>query len=156
MNNICYGYYNSPIGTIEIQVENDELISLEFVNENKSEHNKSEYVDVVIKQIDEYFNGKRKKFNLNIKISGTNFQNKVWHELINIPYGETISYKDLAEKIGNDKAYRAVGNANNKNKISIVIPCHRVIGSNKKLVGYAGGVDKKKWLINFEKTVDKF
>lgn len=155
MNNIHYGYYNSPIGMIEVKVEKNELISLEFIDKAKETFEKNEYVDVVITQLDEYFNGKRKEFKLNLKIDGTDFQSKVWNELINIPYGKTISYKELAQNIGNDKGCRAVGNANNKNKIAIIIPCHRVIGSNKNLVGYAGGVDKKKWLIDFEKTVDK-
>lgn len=152
---IYYGYYNSPIGFIEIQVKCDKLISLDFVAKTKKIHEENEYVDLVIKQIDEYFKGKRKEFKLNLNINGTYFQSIVWNELINIPFGKTVSYKDIAKNIGNEKACRAVGNANNKNKIAIVIPCHRVVGSNNKLVGYSSGVDKKKWLINFEKTVGK-
>lgn len=152
MNNIYYGYYNSSIGLLEIQVEDNKLIALDFVTDTKKDYKKSEYVDIVIEQLGEYFNGKRKEFKLNLKTNGTDFQTKVWSQLINIPYGKTISYKELAQNIGNEKACRAVGNANNKNKIAIVIPCHRVVGSNNKLVGYAGGIDKKKWLIELEKN----
>lgn len=84
-------------------------------------------------------------------MEGTDFQKTVWKELLKIPYGKTVSYKYIADKIGNKKAFRAVGNANNKNKISIIIPCHRVIGSNGKLVGYANGIDMKKLLLELEK-----
>ena len=103
------------------------------------------------KQLDEYFAGIRKEFDIPIKLEGTDFQIKVWKELLKIPYGETCTYLDIAKHIGNPKAYRAVGMANNKNKIMIIIPCHRVIGSNKKLVGYAGGLDVKEKLLKLEK-----
>ena len=102
-------------------------------------------------QLDEYFAGKRKKFDIPIKLDGTDFQIKVWKELLKIPYGETCSYLDIAKCIGNPKASRAVGMANNKNKIIIIVPCHRVIGSNKKLVGYACGLDVKKKLLELER-----
>ena len=98
------------------------------------------------KQLDEYFAGNRKQFDIPIKLEGTDFQIKVWKELLKIPYGETCSYLDIAKRIGNPKASRAVGMANNKNKIIIIVPCHRVIGSNKKLVGYACGLDVKEKL----------
>lgn len=101
-------------------------------------------------QIEEYLQGKRKKFSLPIALQGTDFQQKVWQELLNIPYGETRSYKQIAEKIGCPKGYRAVGMANNKNPIAIIVPCHRVIGQNKKLVGYAGGIDIKEKLLKLE------
>ena len=100
----------------------------------------------------EYFNGERREFNLPIFIEGTDFQKKVWNALVNIPYGKTCSYKDIAIAIGNEKAVRAVGHANNKNKLPIVIPCHRVIGINGKLVGYAGGIDRKDKLLELEKN----
>lgn len=102
-------------------------------------------------QLDEYFAGKRKKFDIPIKLEGTDFQIKVWKELLKIPYGETCSYLDIAKRIGNPKASRAVGMANNKNKIIIIVPCHRVIGSNKKLVGYACGLDVKEKLLELER-----
>lgn len=98
----------------------------------------------------EYLSGKRKAFDFAFELDGTDFQNKVWEELTHIPYGETRTYKEIAIAIGNPKASRAVGMANNKNPISIVVPCHRVIGFDGKLVGYAGGLDMKKALIDLE------
>lgn len=153
MEKLYYGYYKSPIGNLRIVVDESSLVALDFNEDEKKQSDEHRYINEVKKQLDEYFKGTRELFDLNIKINGTDFQNKVWNELTKIPYGETISYKELATRIGNDKACRAVGNANNKNKISIVIPCHRVVGSNKKLVGYAGGLDKKEWLINHENKV---
>lgn len=102
------------------------------------------------KQLEEYFNGKRKEFQLPLAPEGTFFQRKVWAALQTIPYGETRSYKEIAIQTGNEKACRAVGMANNRNPISILIPCHRVIGSDGKLVGYAGGLDRKKFLLELE------
>ncbi|MBZ6004473.1 methylated-DNA--[protein]-cysteine S-methyltransferase [Paraclostridium bifermentans] len=153
MEKLYYGYYKSPIGNLRIVVDENSLVALDFNEDEKKQSDEHSYIKEVKNQLDEYFKGKRELFDLNIKINGTDFQNKVWNELTKIPYGETISYKELATRIGNDKACRAVGNANNKNKISIVIPCHRVVGSNKKLVGYAGGLEKKEWLINHENKV---
>lgn len=153
MEKLYYGYYKSPIGILRIVVDESSLVALDFNEEKKKQSDEHSYIKEVKNQLDEYFKGTRELFDLNIKINGTDFQNKVWNELTKIPYGETISYKELATRIGNDKACRAVGNANNKNKISIVIPCHRVVGSNKKLVGYAGGLEKKEWLINHENKV---
>ena len=101
--------------------------------------------------MNEYFSGERKKFDLPLYFEGTEFQKSVWNELRKIPYGTTVSYKDIAEGINNEKAVRAVGNANNKNKIMIIVPCHRVIGKNGKLVGFAGGLDKKEFLLEHEK-----
>ena len=103
------------------------------------------------KQLTEYLSGKTKAFNLPLSPVGTKFMNSVWKSLCNIPYGETISYKTLAKSIGNEKATRAVGNANNKNPIPIFIPCHRVIGANGKLIGYRGGLEVKKYLLELEK-----
>lgn len=108
------------------------------------------FFEEAIKQFNEYFNGKRKKFDLKINPNGTDFQKKVWMELSDIPYGETRSYKDVARNIGNEKASRAVGMANNKNPIQIIIPCHRVIGLNGNLIGYAGGIEIKKRLLEIE------
>ncbi len=99
----------------------------------------------------EYFEGKRKEFTFPILQESTPFRLKVWNELRNIPYGETRSYKEMAIAVGNEKASRAVGNANNKNTIGIIVPCHRVIGADKKLVGYAGGLHRKEFLLNLEK-----
>lgn len=103
-------------------------------------------------QLEEYFDGKRKYFDIPLYIEGTDFQKKVWYALMDIPYGEVRSYKDIAIAINNEKAVRAVGNANNKNKIPIIIPCHRVIGINGKLVGYAGGLEIKEKLLELERN----
>ena len=116
-----------------------------------SEWDENEAVIQCKNQLQEYFEGKRKEFDLNIKfIKGTEFQISVWKALSNISYGEKITYKSIAEKINNPKAVRAVGGANNKNPIAIIIPCHRVVGSNGKMVGYAGGIDKKEYLLKLE------
>ncbi|NMR96163.1 methylated-DNA--[protein]-cysteine S-methyltransferase, partial [Vibrio parahaemolyticus] len=100
-----------------------------------------------VNELEEYFNGDRKMFTIPIGLSGTEFQTKVWNELLKIPFGETKTYREIAKSIGNDKAYRAVGGANNKNPIPIIVPCHRVVGADKSLVGYKGGLDIKKALL---------
>jgi O-6-methylguanine DNA methyltransferase len=106
----------------------------------------------VLIELEEYFSGNRKKFSVPLNSLGTPFQLKVWEELRNIPYGETRTYSDIAEKIKNPKGQRAVGLANNKNPIGIVVPCHRVIGKNGALVGYAGGIELKERLLNIERS----
>jgi len=110
----------------------------------------------IITQLDGYFNGSLRKFSLiqgiDFKLKGTPFQEKVWQELLNIPYGETISYGELAIRIGNPRAFRAVGMANGKNPISIIVPCHRVIGKDGSLTGFGGGIDVKKQLLSLEKN----
>lgn len=104
------------------------------------------------KEVVEYLEGKRRNFTLSLDLKGTPFQMKVWKELLKIPYGETRTYKDIAEAIGNPKAYRAVGNALNKNPVLIVVPCHRVIGSNGQLTGFGGGIELKAWLLKLENS----
>lgn len=148
----CIYKYNSIIGDIFISADENSLLSVKFVNHNFIENKENKIIRQTIKQLDEYFNGKRKKFELPLNPKGTEFQKKVWLQLMNIPYGKTSTYKDIATLIGNTNASRAVGNANNKNPIAIIIPCHRVIGSNNKLTGYAGGLDKKEKLLNLEKN----
>lgn len=156
MEEIYFGFYNSPIGLIQIGTTKTHLVSIEIIEETKEDgksketDEKPEILKKVIKELEEYFLGKRKNFSIDYILDGTEFQKKVWRALTEIPYGETVSYKDIALKIGNERACRAVGNANNKNKICIIIPCHRVLGSNKSLVGYAYGIDKKKWLLDHE------
>ncbi len=103
--------------------------------------------------MDEYFNKKRKKFDLPLQPQGTNFQKAVWDALLEVPYGTTVSYFDIAKKVDNPKAVRAAGGANGKNPITIIIPCHRIIGSNGKLVGYGGGLWRKKWLLQHEQNL---
>lgn len=142
--------YNSPIGGIEIISSDDKIIGIHFGQKYETKFQKSIIIDQCIEELNEYFSGKRKLFNVNINYFGTDFQRKVWSELLNIKYGETCSYKKIANLIGNPGAMRAVGNANNKNKIAIIIPCHRVIGADGKLVGYAGELWRKEWLLNHE------
>ncbi len=149
--NTYIAYMQSPIGLIEIQANKREIIRIEFAEEKSLPSNMNPIIQEAIKQLEEYFFGERKVFDLPLKIFGSPFQEAVWKELLKIPYGMTLSYGNVAKNIGNYKASRAVGNANNKNKISIVIPCHRVIGASGKLVGYGGGVWRKKWLLEHEK-----
>ena len=146
-----YGHYDSPIGILEIITSDDAVISAMFVEEVKESTIEPDILKQAIKQFDEYFKGIRKEFHIKCKWQGTGFQEKVWSALTEIPYGVTLSYKELAIVIGNDKASRAVGKANSKNIISIIIPCHRVIGSNKSLTGYAGGLNRKQWLLEHER-----
>lgn len=146
-------YYETKIGKIGI-VENGKAIThISFGKMNFQDTciNETSLLKNAGNQLQEYLEGKRKKFDLPLEPQGTEFQKKVWNALQEIPYGETFSYKDVAQNIGNIKACRAVGMANNKNPIPICIPCHRVIGSNGKLVGYAGGLDIKEKLLEIEK-----
>ncbi|MBN1634130.1 MAG: methylated-DNA--[protein]-cysteine S-methyltransferase [Ignavibacteria bacterium] len=148
--------YNSilktPIGNLLITTNERELLSVEFTSKKKiGTIRKPGILRKTEKQLIKYFSGKQKKFNLKKKYSGTEFQIKVWKALETVPYGKTESYEDIAKKIAAPKAYRAIGNANSRNKISIIIPCHRVITKSGKLGGYGGGVDKKKYLLGFER-----
>lgn len=143
--------FNSPIGLIQLTTENDYLIKIDFI-ENKETYpdEMNELMQNCKTQLSEYFEGKRFVFDLPIKLNGTEFQKKVWNEVSKISFGKTKSYLQIAEQIGDKNSIRAVGLANAQNPIPIIIPCHRVIGSNGKLVGYAGGLHRKKWLINHE------
>ncbi|HNZ82933.1 MAG TPA: methylated-DNA--[protein]-cysteine S-methyltransferase [Sedimentibacter sp.] len=146
-------YYDTDIGKISI-AENDGFIThVLFGNEklNDIPVEETPLIKEAHKQIEEYLKGQRSLFDLPLAPSGTEFQKRVWNALKNIPYGKTVSYKDIAIEAGNEKASRAVGMANNKNPISIIIPCHRVIGQNGKLVGYGGGIEIKEYLLRLEK-----
>ena len=145
-----YGYFESPIGKIKIEAEGEYIVGVSF-NEESSACDENKAVKECKRQLEEYFYGKRKNFDLKLKfLKGTDFQLSVWKALSEIPYGETVTYKFIAEKINNPKAVRAVGGANNKNPIGIIVPCHRVIGCNGKMIGYAEGIDKKEYLLNME------
>ncbi|MCT4584708.1 MAG: methylated-DNA--[protein]-cysteine S-methyltransferase [Peptostreptococcaceae bacterium] len=153
-----YTEFDSEFGQIILIGDENGLFKLSIkTKENKinlDEFEKNdEFFKSIKKQLIEYFNKERKTFDIKLNLKGSEFQKKVWNELLNIPYGTVCTYKDIAIKIGNEKASRAVGMANNKNNIPIIIPCHRVIGSNKKLVGYAYGLDMKEKLINLEKII---
>ena len=132
--------------------EENFLVEINFYNAPKDTIEKeTSFLIKCRNELAEYFNKERKEFTIPIKLKGTDFQKKVWNSLLKIPFGETRSYKDIAIDIGNSKASRAVGMANNRNPLPIIVPCHRVIGSNKKLVGYGGGLDKKIFLLELEK-----
>lgn len=152
-------FYKSPIGLIRITSNDKNVTTLYFVDDeqefeqNVSKKDTPQILAGCLDQIDEYFKGKRLDFSLKLELEGTEFQKKVWNELLNISFGKTCSYLDIARKIGKINGTRAVGSANGKNPISIIVPCHRVIGSNKKLTGYGGGVWRKKWLLEHEQKV---
>lgn len=144
---------NSPVGYLEIVENNDAIIKINYLEELVLiEENKSYYLNKTIAQINEYFKGKRKQFDLKLKPEGTDFQKEVWKEVFKIPFGETKSYQEIADTLGDPGAVRAVGNANGHNPIPILIPCHRVIGSDGKLTGYSGGISRKEWLLKHELT----
>ena len=151
IKNIRFGYYKWQFGILKIGYNEENYIVLIKNTIYIDEKNEPNYItNLVYNQIIEYLTGQRKIFNFNYKLEGTDFQKKVWQKLCEIPYGQTKTYSQIAEEIKNPKAIRAVGMANNKNPLCIVVPCHRVIGKNGKLIGYAGGIDMKKSLLNIE------
>lgn len=149
----------SPVGTLKLVAHETALVAVLWENENPKRVRLAELIEqthhpILLetqKQLTEYFAGKRQQFDLPLDFEGTEFQQKVWQALLTIPFGETRSYRGIAEQIGNVKAVRAVGAANGKNPISIIAPCHRVVGTNGKLVGFAGGLDNKDILLRLEK-----
>jgi len=152
-------YYKTPIGIAKIIGDNNGIQAITFMTNNLNEVNPKSIGMVVdipeclrecVLQLKEYFKGERTNFNLLLNPQGTKFQKLVWQELCDIEYGKTTSYLVQSKKIGDVKAVRAVAAANGKNPISIVIPCHRVIGSDSSLTGYAGGIWRKKWLLDYE------
>lgn len=151
MKNEDYAVYDFPCGRLKIGYTDTAIRYVLFTDE-KGNGIPSELSELAALQLTEYFSGKRKEFDLPLEPQGTEFRKKVWAALTEIPYGETRSYKDIAERIGNPKACRAVGGANNKNPISIIIPCHRVVGADGSLVGYGGGLDKKTMLLELERN----
>lgn len=146
-------YYQSPVGIIEIEEINGCISSLNVLHEMPDGAISSENIilNKAVKQLDEYFTGKRKNFDLPLKQSGTVFQEKAWDYLNTIPYGHTVSYKQEAEAIGSPKACRAVGSANGKNNLAIFVPCHRVVNEGNGLGGYAYGLEMKRFLLDMEK-----
>ncbi|WP_114784171.1 methylated-DNA--[protein]-cysteine S-methyltransferase [Vibrio tetraodonis] len=154
--NICYTTFNSPLGKMTIQANDDGLMGAWFETQTTQPQDlgkkapKHPILILTINQLQEYFSHRREMFQLPLAAKGTEFQQQVWQALKTIPYGETWSYQQLAEAIGNPKAVRAVGLANGKNPISVIVPCHRVIGKKGKLTGYAGGLDRKAALLKLE------
>lgn len=143
--------YASPLGTLEIQCSDEHVNAVLFGEEEKAlQKEEHALLQQCTGQLDEYFTGQRKEFDLPLHQEGTAFQQKVWALLLQIPFGKTISYQQLATQYGDLKAIRAVASANGKNNLAILVPCHRVIGSNHSLTGYAGGLWRKKWLLEHE------
>jgi methylated-DNA-[protein]-cysteine S-methyltransferase len=142
----------SELGPIQVICDEEGILGVEFGSETPKEGLKksTDLIKKAVLQLNEYLIGERTEFDLPLKPEGTAFQKKVWEALCTIPYGQTRSYKEIAVQIGNEKACRAVGMANNRNPISIIIPCHRVIGADKSLVGYGGGLNIKVKLLNLE------
>ena len=143
-------YYKSPIGILEISLEKQALVGLKIVESREKLPEQIGYFAEVEKQLDEYFSFRRKEFNLNISLKGTEFQKSVWTELLKIPYGKTKSYREIAKNIGKPNAQRAVGMACNKNPILLIIPCQRVVAKNGDLTGFASGVERKAFLLCLE------
>lgn len=151
-------FYYSPVGIIKIKISGSHINELIYTNDESASLSETiklsaedkKVLKKCITQLDEYFSGKRKIFYLPLKQDGTAFQQKVWNELIKIPYGKTISYLQLARRLGDAKSIRAAASANGRNKLNIIVPCHRVIGFDGSLVGYGGGLQIKKWLLDHE------
>jgi methylated-DNA-[protein]-cysteine S-methyltransferase len=156
METLVQHIYHSPIGKIKITADDHCITELVFIEPETMnemidfEEDLPEVIHRCVDELIEYFAGKRRAFSVPINQEGTDFQQRVWKELYEIPYGKTISYADLAKKLGDPKCIRAAANANGKNKIAIIVPCHRIIGTDQSLVGYAWGKARKRWLLQHE------
>lgn len=146
-----YGVYPFPFDRLKIGYRDNSITLLMRTTEPVREEGRTALTDLVYRQVTEYWNGQRRKFDFPYTMQGTEFQQKVWRALRDIPYGETRTYGEIAAAVGSPKAYRAVGMANHNNPILIAVPCHRVIGANGKLVGYGSGLDMKEALLQLEK-----
>lgn len=140
----------TPLGIAELSGDSEGLSEIRIIDEDGPLTRVPSELATAARQLEAYFRGELKEFSLNLNLKGTDFQKKVWNKLREIPYGKTISYLALSRKLGDEKAIRAVASANGKNPLWIVIPCHRVIGSDGSLTGYAGGLHRKKWLLELE------
>jgi len=142
--------FNSPLGILILRSDGKSIREISFSEIDLQEQNSCEVLEKCREQLENYFSGKSLAFDLPLSPDGTEFQQKVWTELLKIPYGETITYMEMAVRLGDPKCIRAAGTANGKNPIAIIIPCHRVIGAGNKLTGYAGGIWRKKILLELE------
>lgn len=158
MNAELQGHLSTPIGSVEVTVdESGAITSVSFVDATSTEVRICDDACVrAIRQLEEYFRGERRRFQIALAPEGTEFEHKVWAEVCRIPFGSTDTYGEIARRLGEPDAARAVGAANARNPIAIVIPCHRVIGSGGDLTGYAGGIDRKKWLLDHESDQQRF
>jgi methylated-DNA-[protein]-cysteine S-methyltransferase len=151
-------YYQSPVGLLQIEGTNQFISKVHFIDEKENitpatDNNLPPMAIQAVEQLIEYFHGQRRFFELPISQEGTAFQQKVWTELMNIPFGKTISYLELSRRLGDPKVIRAAAAANGRNDVAIIVPCHRVIGANNQLVGYAAGLPRKKWLLQHENKI---
>lgn len=146
-------YYSSPVGDLLIESEDNKITTLGFPKDQKLETASTPVLEQCVSELDEYFLRGRKFFSVELNLVGTSFQVRVWTELLTIPFGKTISYLTLARRLGDPDLVRAVGLVNGQNPVAIIVPCHRVIGQHGDLVGYAGGLDKKEWLLSHEGAV---
>jgi methylated-DNA-[protein]-cysteine S-methyltransferase len=156
MSDITCIYYQSPLGLLKIAGTEHYINEVSFVDEQNTACNSTAQNPLLhqcTEELIEYFNGKRLSFDIPVYQKGTDFQTKVWNELLNISYGKTISYLTLAKRLGDPDCIRAAASSNGKNNIAIIVPCHRVIGSNQTLVGYAGGLWRKRWLLGLENRI---
>ena len=149
----------TPIGQLKVTANDSEVLAIAFIDPDEPNTNNptgsNAIVEQALAQLSQYFAKQRQQFDLPLGAKSTEFRQQVWQKLCNINYGETASYRDIANAINNPKAVRAVGAANGANPIAIVVPCHRVIGKNGTLTGYAGGLNRKQWLLEFEQNSDK-
>ena len=156
MNESGFTYYDSPVGLLKIAGTEQYISEISFIDHPKdiaASTGEQPLLHDCIEQLIEYFNGKRLSFDIPVYQKGTDFQTRVWNQLLNIGYGKTITYLTLAKSLGDPQCIRAAASTNGKNKIAIVVPCHRVIGSNQSLVGYAGGLWRKRWLLALENKI---
>jgi methylated-DNA-[protein]-cysteine S-methyltransferase len=154
-SDLHYRRISTPLGPIVIGASDNAIIAVEFDRGQQILNNDGagDLIDLCSQQLNEYFDGKRRRFDLPLHLVGTAFQRGCWNELMKIPYGETRSYAELAKAVGNPRGFRAVGMANHDNPIAVIIPCHRVIASDGKLGGYGGGLPAKQWLLDLERRV---
>ncbi len=148
-------FINSPLGITRIVGDENGISEISVLSEGSISFEIPEHLKNAVSQLQEYFDGNRTDFTFQLQPKGTDFQQKVWQELLTIPFGKTMSYLDLSKKLGDVKAIRAVASANGKNPLWIVVPCHRVIGTNGSLTGYAGGLWRKKWLLEHENPTNQ-
>jgi methylated-DNA-[protein]-cysteine S-methyltransferase len=146
-------YFNSPIGWLRLVANKNALIKIEFVDEPGKTDTSLEILQKTVQQLSEYFAGTRQHFDVPLEMHGTDFQRAVWQALRQIPFGKTVSYKDIAVAIHNPKAVRAVGQANGRNPVPIIVPCHRVVAANGKLGGFSSGLWRKEWLLKHERAL---
>lgn len=143
-------YHQTPAGWLEITSNGEAITHIVFVEESDANAEPDAVISLAIKELEEYFAGTRTRFSVPLAPAGTEFEQKVWNQLVDIPYGATVTYGQVSKRLGDPNLMRAVGRANGKNPIPIMIPCHRVIGADNKLIGYSGGLKNKEWLLRFE------